>query len=122
MSYHINCRAKYTSVTNLGPYKNKVPGVVDFSDIPAPETLTGCSTRCDSKMFDIRNHCFLCSKILKRMKIKGNWCHEKLTSVTTGTCECTHKDVQEAAKLRKDSNRIARMEIYTDLVAYDAIS
>ena len=115
-SYHVQCRANYTSVTNCS--KKLLPSSI-LLDGSSPE-FSNHSTSQSSDIFDVRTQCFICSKISKKTKVKGHCIREKLTSVTARNGNATHINVEEAAVLRNDAILISRMDIYQDLVACDA--
>ena len=78
-SYHVQCRANYTSISNL-PTAMVPSGSKSMDDFPSG--LSSRPTRQTTDLFDIRVHFFfLFSKITKKIKVKGIWVREKLTPV-----------------------------------------
>ena len=113
ISFHEDCRAKYTSKSNL-KYAKSAPdlleppstGCAKFTELPSQRSSWEASST-----FDIRKDCFICSKI--------KW-NEKLSRTSTGTGCSTRIKVLDSARQRGDDTVMMRMIAHEDLFAYDA--
>lgn len=112
VSFHKDCRAKYTSKSNLKHVSTSSESSVKTSALSASgDSTSRRDGREASSSFEIRNDCFICGK--------SKW-NENVTSISTGTGLSTQVKVLDAARRREDNMVMTRMLAHEDLFAYDA--